>query len=129
MNFRDDKAIYLQLADFFYENILTDEIHSNDRIPSVRDFAIETEVNPNTVMRTYKHLQDNNIIYNKRGIGYFISEDAFKLTHDMKKDEFISEKLPEFFKSLQNLNISISEIEALFKKYVETAEKDSPKRV
>ena len=129
MNFRDDKAIYLQLADYFYENILTDEMHSNDRIPSVRDFAIETEVNPNTVMRTYKHLQDNNIIYNKRGIGYFISEDAYKLTHDMKKEEFITEKLPEFFKSMKNLNISISEIEELFKRYVDADEKDAPKRI
>jgi DNA-binding transcriptional regulator YhcF (GntR family) len=128
MNFRDDKAIYLQLADYFYENILTEEMHSNDRIPSVRDLAVETEVNPNTVMRTYKHLQDNNIIYNKRGIGYFISEDAFQITHNMKKEEFITEKLPQFFKSMKNLNISIDEIEVLFKQYLEKTEKDSPHR-
>ena len=101
---------------------------SDERIPSVRDLAIETEVNPNTVMRTYKHLQDNDIIYNKRGIGYFISEDAFQITHNMKKEEFINEKLPEFFKSLKNLNISISEIETLFHKFVESADKESPGR-
>jgi len=117
MNFREDKAIYLQIADYFYENILTEEMHSNDRIPSVRDLAVETEVNPNTVMRTYKFLQDNNIIYNKRGIGYFISEDAFEITHKMKKEEFINEKLPEFFKSMKNLNISISELERLYENF------------
>ena len=128
MNFRNDKAIYLQIADYFYENILTHEIDSDERIPSVRDLAIETEVNPNTVMRTYKHLQDNNIIYNKRGIGYFISEDAFQITHNMKKEEFINDKLPEFFKSLKNLNISMPEIEKLFNKYLKTAEKESPGR-
>ena len=128
MNFRDDKAIYLQLADYFYENILTHDMDSDERIPSVRDLAVETEVNPNTVMRTYKHLQDNNIIYNKRGIGYFISEDAFQITHTMKKEEFINDKLPQFFKSLKNLNISIPEIEKLFKKYLESTEKESPER-
>ncbi len=114
MNFKNDKAIYLQIADYFYESILTKSMHSDERIPSVRDLAIETEVNPNTVMRTYKYLQDNNIIYNKRGIGYFISEDAYQITHNMKKEEFITEKLPEFFRAMQNLNISISEIENLY---------------
>lgn len=123
MNFKDDKAIYLQLADYFYENILKHEMKSDERIPSVRDLAVETEVNPNTVMRTYKHLQDNNIIYNKRGIGYFISGDAFQITHKMQKEEFINERLPEFFNSLKNLNITITEIEELYNKYIESQKK------
>jgi len=121
MNFKNDKAIYLQIADYFCESILTKEMKADERIPSVRDLAVETEVNPNTVMRTYKHLQDNNIVYNKRGIGYFISEDAYQITHKMKKEEFITEKLPEFFKAMQYLSISISEIEKLFNDYVKNA--------
>lgn len=125
MNFRNDKAIYLQIADYFYESILTKDMNSDERIPSIRDLAIETEVNPNTVMRTYKHLQDNNIIYNKRGIGYFISEDAYQITHNMKKDEFITEKLPEFFKAMSNLNISISEIDNLYKNYLKSEKNEN----
>ena len=128
MNFRDDKSIYLQIADYFYENILTHEMDSNERIPSVRDLAVEAEVNPNTVMRTYKFLQDNNIIYNKRGIGYFISEDAYEITHKMKKEEFINEKLPQFFKSMNNLNISISELENLYDEYKKKTDKKDPGR-
>ena len=120
MNFKDDKAIYLQLADFFYENILTQSFKADERILSVRDFAVETEVNPNTVMRTYKHLQDNEIIYNKRGIGYFISEDAYKITHKMKKEEFINEQLPEVFKMIKYLNINFSEIENLYHNYLKS---------
>jgi DNA-binding transcriptional regulator YhcF (GntR family) len=126
MNFKDDKAIYLQIADFFYENILTKDMKPNDRIPSVRDLAVDTEVNPNTVMRTYQFLQDNNIIYNKRGIGYFISDEAFELTHKMKREEFISEKLPEFFKTLRNLNINMSEIEKLYDVFIKNNEKFVP---
>ena len=128
MNFRNDKAIYLQIADYFYESILTKDMNSDERIPSVRDLAIETEVNPNTVMRTYKHLQDNNIIYNKRGIGYFISEDAYIITHNMKKEEFITERLPAFFKSMQNLNISISEIQKLFTDFKKSNEEQEAVR-
>lgn len=118
MNFKDDKAIYLQLADYFYESILTQDFKPDERIPSVRDLAIDTEVNPNTVMRTYKHLQDNDIIYNKRGIGYFVSNDAYKITHKMKKEEFINEQLPEFFKTIKYLNINFAEIENLYQTYL-----------
>ena len=120
MNFKDDKAIYLQLADYFCENILSRDFKADERIPSVRDLAVETEVNPNTVMRTYKHLQDNNIIYNKRGIGYFISNDAYKITHKMKKETFINEQLPEFFKTIKYLNINFSEIEQLYQNYLKS---------
>ncbi len=125
MNFRNDKAIYLQLADYFYENILTHSFKPDERIPSVRDLAIDTEVNPNTVMRTYKHLQDNNIIYNKRGIGYFVSDDAYKITHEMKKEEFINEQLPEFFKTLSYLNIKFSEIEQLYQNYLKSEKNEN----
>lgn len=129
MNFKDDKAIYLQLADYFYESILTQGFKPDERIPSVRDLAIDTEVNPNTVMRTYKHLQDNDIIYNKRGIGYFVSNDAYKITHKMKKEEFINEQLPEFFKTIKYLNINFAEIENLYQTYLNSRndEKDKNK--
>lgn len=117
MKFKDDKAIYLQIADYFYESILKKEMKAGERIPSVRELAVETEVNPNTVVRTYQHLQDNEIIYNKRGIGYFINTDAYKKTSNMKKQEFIKNTLPEFFKTLIMLDISIKEIEKLFEDY------------
>ena len=117
MNFKEDKAIYLQIVDLIYDMILNKDYAIDDRIPSVRDLAIETEVNPNTVMRSYKQLQDQNIIYNKRGIGYFIAQDAYKITHKLKKEEFINEKLPEIFRSMKNLSISIQEVEAIYHKY------------
>lgn len=126
MNFKDDKAIYLQLADYFYESILTQDFKPDERIPSVRDLAIDTEVNPNTVMRTYKHLQDNDIIYNKRGIGYFVSNDAYKITHKMKKEEFINEQLPEFFKTIKYLNINFAEIENLYQTYLNSRNDETP---
>ncbi len=117
MNFKEDKAIYLQIADFIYDMILNEEFVVGDRIPSVRDMAIETEVNPNTVMRSYKQLQDQNIIYNKRGIGYFISENAYQITHKMRKKEFIDEKLPEIFRSMKHLDISLDEVKEIYHRY------------
>jgi DNA-binding transcriptional regulator YhcF (GntR family) len=110
MEFKENKSIYLQIADDFCEKILKKEFLENDRIPSVRDYAINYEVNPNTVLRTYNFLQEKNIIFNKRGIGYFIAEGAYNKTLETKKQEFVKTEIPKLFKTIQLLNISINEI-------------------
>lgn len=120
MKFNNDKAIYLQIADYFCQEILIKKLKANDRISSVRDLALETEVNPNTVMRTYQHLQDLNIIYNKRGIGYFIANDAYEITYKMAKQNFVNVTLNDCFNTMKILNISISEVETLFKEFNKT---------
>lgn len=105
MNFKNNKAIYLQIADYICENILIEKWKSDERIASVREFAVDIEVNPNTVMRTYSFLQEKGIIYNKRGIGYFISDDAYKLTLQSKKEEFYNNDFPDFMKKIKLLKI------------------------
>lgn len=76
MEFNSNKAIYLQISDIICEKILSGELKADDRIPSVREYGASIGVNPNTVMRTYEKLTNEGIIYNKRGIGYFIGEKA-----------------------------------------------------
>jgi len=110
MDFNDKKSIFLQIADFFYEKILVKTMKDNDRVASVREMAVALEVNPNTVMRTYQYLQEQQIIYNKRGIGYFIAEQAYDKALAIKKEEFINHDLPEFFKTIDLLNINIEDI-------------------
>ncbi len=105
MNFKNNKAIYLQIADYICENILIEKWKSDERIASVREFAVDIEVNPNTVMRTYSFLQEKGIIYNKRGIGYFISDHAYKLTLQLKKEEFYNNDFPDFMKKIKLLKI------------------------
>ena len=114
MEYRERRSIYLQIADFMCENILKGTWKENDRIPSIREMAVESEVNPNTVMRTYSFLQDRGIIHNQRGIGYFITEGATKATKEIVRDEFIRNELPVFFRRLEVLGISIEELGALY---------------
>lgn len=117
MEFKDNQAIYLQIAELFFENILSKKWSSGDRIPSVREMAVTVEVNPNTVMRTFTYLQEKGIIYNKRGIGYFVSDNGFELTKALKKDDFLSQELPELFKAMDLLNVSIDDIDTYYEKY------------
>ena len=92
--------------------------NNGDRIPSVRELAINIEVNPNTVMRTYGYLQEKGIIYNKRGIGYFLADDAYTETLQLRKDEFIKDELPQIFKAIKLLDIQFKDLEDLYKAYI-----------
>ncbi|MBU3914403.1 GntR family transcriptional regulator [bacterium] len=89
MEFNKDKAIFLQIADSLFEAILAGKWREESRIPSVRDMAISMEVNPNTIIRTYAYLQEKEIIYNRRGIGYFVASKAINKVISLKKEVFI----------------------------------------
>ena len=117
MQFRESTAIYLQIADYICERILLKTWNTDDRIPSVRELAVQLEVNPNTVMRTYEFLQGQSIIYNQRGIGYFVSQDAISNTMQYRKTEFIEKELPNIFRNIYLLKMDIDELKSRYEKF------------
>ncbi len=119
MEFSNHKAIYLQIADQILERILSNEFNAGDRIHSVRELAANISVNPNTVARTYNYLQDQDIIFNKRGIGYFVGEKALQKAKDMKRQNFIENILPEVFKMMILLDISFDDLKTIYQKQKE----------
>ena len=127
MQFKEKKAIYIQIADKITDNILSERWKQEERIPSVREMAVDMEVNPNTIARTYGYLQDQGIIKNQRGIGYFVAPDAGELAKETKRQDFIKNELPLFFKSLDLLGIDLKTIDKLHRKYLETGVKNENK--
>lgn len=113
MEFHGQKAIFLQIADLLQEGILDSRWKPNERIPSVREFAASVEVNPNTVMRAYTELQEKNIISNKRGIGFFVSEKAIEQIVKLKREEFIQNEVPRIKKAMKQLGISVEDLNKL----------------
>ena len=109
MEFNAHKPIYLQICSQLYEQILRGELKADDRILSVRDYGIQLGVNPNTIMRSYETMTNAGIIYNKRGIGYFIAEGAKDLVLKQMKEEFINEELPQVIKKMKLLGITAEE--------------------
>lgn len=117
MEFSESNAIYLQIAHHGMERILKGVWSENERIPSVRDMAIDVAVNPNTVMRAYTFLESKNIIHNQRGIGYFVSQNASSIIQELRKQEFIDNDLPKLFRSMNLLKIGIDEIQRRYQEY------------
>lgn len=116
MEFKDTQAIYLQIVDWVCDNIVGGKWNAGERIPSVRESGVLLEVNPNTVMRAYECLQNQNIIYNKRGLGFFVSEDASVRIMERKRSVFIGQVLPDFFRQMKLLDISWEVIHSEFEK-------------
>ncbi|MBO9632248.1 MAG: GntR family transcriptional regulator [Chitinophagaceae bacterium] len=117
MQFRESQAIYLQIADYVCERILLKEWKPGERVPSVRELAVQLEVNPNTVMRSYDFLQQQEIIQNQRGIGYFVAPDALKQAVRYRKDAFLEKELPQVFRNMYLLDMDTDELKPRFDQY------------
>ena len=115
MEFKNKQAIYLQIADFVCEHILSGKWTADEKIISIRDLAIQLEVNLNTVSRAYEHLQQQGVIFTRRGIGYFVSETAPDAIRDIRRQRFFKQELPEFIKTLRMLGIGFEEIKESLK--------------
>ena len=123
MNFKENKPIYLQIADRIMDEILCNVYREEERIPSVREYAATVEVatvevNANTMVRSYDYLQSQDIIYNKRGIGYFVAGSAREKIIALRRESFLNESLPEMFRQMQLLDIPVSEISALYQQFL-----------
>jgi GntR family transcriptional regulator len=117
MQFRESQAIYLQIADYVCEKILLQEWPPGERVPSVRELAVQLEVNPNTVMRAYEFLQQQGIIFNQRGIGFFCAADAFAQATRYRKELFVEKDLPPVFRSLFLLGMDLEELKQRYEQF------------
>ena len=115
MDFKSSKGIFQQIADNICEKILSGELEAGAKLPSVREQAALTGVNQNTIMRTYTELQREEIVANKRGIGYFVSDDAAEKIRAGRKEEFFETVLPEFIKQVEMLQLTAKDLEPLTK--------------
>lgn len=125
MNFKENKPIFQQLADRICDDILTGKYTADERIPSIREFAAIVEVNANTVMRTYELLQNQNIIYNRRGIGFFVALDAKEIILQIKQESFLNNEINDFFAQLHILGIDSNKLVELYNIYLNNLNTES----
>ncbi|MBQ6064258.1 MAG: GntR family transcriptional regulator [Prevotella sp.] len=116
MAFNTDKAIFLQMADRVCDEILSGKYGDDDRIPSVRDYAVMLEVNTNTAMKAYEQLARENIIYNKRGLGYYVTPGAREQILAKRRHNFMSQQLPELFRQMELLRLDIEDVVSAYEK-------------
>ncbi|MFW5695929.1 MAG: GntR family transcriptional regulator [Alkalispirochaeta sp.] len=115
MRFEQGRSIYEQIVEYIENQVLTGERLPGDRLPSVRELAVELGVNPNTVQRSYSRLQENGLIYNQRGVGYFVADDAETQTRRIRRREFETETLPRVFETMEAVGYTVGELQDAWK--------------
>ena len=121
MEFENNRrAIYLQIADKIMDDIMAGLHPVEERIPSVREYAAMVEVNANTVMRAYDYLTREEIIFNRRGIGFFVKPGAQNVIAAMRKLMFFETEMPKLFTRLHAIGITPDELSSLFKQFLDS---------
>ena len=110
MTFNNDNAIYIQMADRLCDDILAGTYSDDDRVPSVREYAVSLEVNTNTAVKAYDQLARDGIIYNRRGLGYFVTPGARDTIMQARRKAFLDTTLPSLFRDMRLLGIGIDDI-------------------
>ena len=115
MEFKNHKPIFLQIAELICDEILHGHYPEGERMPSVREYAAEVEVNVNTVVRSFDWLSQQDIIASRRGMGYFVSQGAKEVIRRNLREAFFRETLPELIQQMQKLGITVEEVEQAMK--------------
>lgn len=119
MDFDTGRSIYEQIREFVVTGILTGRWRDDERLPSVRDLAVELGVNPNTVQRSYSVLQDEEMIQNQRGVGYFVVPGGAQRARRIQKRRFEEQVLPRLFRTMVNLGYSMDDLAAVWHQWEE----------
>ncbi|ERJ68948.1 GntR family transcriptional regulator [Porphyromonas gingivalis] len=113
------QSIFLQISDTIKDRILSGEYSADERVPSVRELAEQMEVNPNTAMRAVERLQMEGMIYNKRGLGYFVSPNARKEILASRRKKFVEEVVPALLSEMKLLGIGLDTLQSEWDKQTE----------
>ena len=103
----NERPIYLQLMERIQHDIISGVYKPGDKIPSVRDLALDAAVNPNTMQKALSELERNGLVYSQRTSGRFITDDE-ELLKNMKM-QLATEHIRQFFEQMHQLGFSDDE--------------------
>ena len=116
-NFDDDRPIYLQLMERIRHDIAAGVYKPGDKIPSVRDLALDAAVNPNTMQKALSELERAGLVHSQRTSGRYITDDR-TLIQKVRK-ELAEEHICQFLRQMQHLGFSNPETLELIEKKLE----------
>lgn len=107
-NFDNERPIYVQLVEKIRLDIISGKLKSSERIPSVRELALEARVNPNTMQKALVELEEEGLLYTERTNGKYVTDNK-KLIEKIKR-KLIEEKVNIFLDDMKNIGINSDEI-------------------
>ncbi|SDZ04923.1 GntR family transcriptional regulator [Tindallia californiensis] len=115
-DFNEELTIYRQIALSIENAILEGILKPEERLSSLRESAVEMEVNINTIMKAYHLLASENILIKKRGLGFFVSPNSIDIIQQKRREIFFYQTVPKISKTMELLGIQMDELIHALKK-------------
>lgn len=119
--FHDDTPIYQQIMGKIKQQIASGELAAGEKLPSVRDMALEAGVNPNTMQKALAELEREGLLYSQRTAGRFVTEQV-EMKHGLQEG-MMMEYIETFLSNMKELGYTLDEVVALLQKYEEREKK------
>lgn len=110
MEFDNDKPIFRQIADYCHRCVLSGQWAPEARIPSTKELAVSLAVNTRTVMKAYDELAARGVIYQRRGMGYYVAADASERVREALRADFFADTLPAFVEQMRMAGLTLDDI-------------------
>ncbi|GAA0445061.1 MAG: GntR family transcriptional regulator [Bacillota bacterium] len=121
VNFNNRDPVYVQVVRHFKEQIATNKLEPGQEIPSRRELAGQLKINPNTVQRAYKEMEEQGLIYTERNLPSKITRDEEML--QSVREELLLEAVHAFIASVHSIQVPFDElVELLREKYEEASD-------
>lgn len=106
----DTQPIYLQLRELTVARILDGSLQEGDALPSVRNLAVELQLNPITVSRAYQLLVDEDLVEKRRGVGMYVRDGARNILLNRERERFLEQDWPKILSQMQRLGLDPAEL-------------------
>lgn len=113
MEFDNSTPIYFQIVQLIKTEIATKKISPGKKLLSAREYSLELKVNPNTMARVFKELENEGITFTQRGLGTFVTEDK-EIINNLRS-QLVESAVEKFIKEIEILKVSKIEIEKILK--------------
>ena len=110
INFESEKPIFVQLADWLSDSIISGAIKEGEQIPSTTEMSVNLKINPATALKGVNMLVDKGIIYKKRGLGMFVSQGAVETLKKERQSEFFGEYIRKMLDEAAKLGLTKNDL-------------------
>lgn len=114
LQFDNRTAVYIQVIDYFKQQIASGEMDLGDELPSRRELAGKLKINPNTVQKAFKEMEESGLIVTERNLPSKVTEDVEVIKH--LRAELIAEAVDEFVQTVQTIQIPLDDVIELIRK-------------
>lgn len=116
INFQDERPIFVQVAEYIEDGILSGAFPEESQIPSTTEISVWYKINPATALKGVNILVEEGVIYKKRGLGMFVATGAPEVILNKRKKQFYENYIEKIVSEAKKLNLTLEDITSMIER-------------